>query len=183
MSLNNKNKSAQDTDSSNSYTPPSSTETIPNFTSDDEDHDDPSGGGAYPISYTVPGPDSWIIRSASSRQILTFLKGQVVLAPPDSLGSQHWECIETDGWLGFRNVASYGFLGRDNKSWLCCSAMCHQESERFCIRGRSEGGHFLTMTYSGKLQPVGIKEEKGEKKLAMIENDSTDKIVWEFVKA
>lgn len=37
------------------------------------------------------------------------------------------------------------------------------------------------MTDWGKLRPVGIKEEKGEKKLAMTENGSANGIVWEIV--
>jgi len=39
----------------------------------------------------------------------------------------------------------------------------------------------FSFRFSFQLQPVGIKEEKGEKKLAMIENGSTNGIVWEFV--
>ena len=148
-----------------------------------DDSDGTSAGASYPSSHSVPEPGStFIIRPVSSRHILTLLKGQVVLALPGSFGSSYWECVETEGWLGFRNVASHGLLGRDGQWLLCCSVKLHREWEKFHIGSRSEGGYVLLMTHWGKLRSVGIKEEKGEKKLAMIENGSTDGIVWEFVK-
>lgn len=104
-----------------------------------------------------------------------------MLAPPGNFGSPHWKCVESDGWLGFRNVASDGFLGRDGQWRLCCSVKWHREHEKFHIGSRSEGGYVLLMTHWRKLRPVGIKEEKGEKKLAMIENGNNNGIVWEFV--
>jgi hypothetical protein len=181
MSLNQINpESVQDTDGSSIDTAITPPETIPPDLTDD--NNGPSGGASYPSSYSVPEPGStFIIRSVSSRHIITLLKGQVVLAPPGSFGSPHWECVKTEGWLGFRNVASYGLLGRDGQWLLCCSVKWHREWEKFHIESRSEGGYVLLMTHWGKLRPVGIKEEKGEKKLAMIENGSTNGIVWEFV--
>ena len=104
-----------------------------------------------------------------------------MLAPPGSFGSPHWECVETEGWLGFRNVASYGYLGRDGQWLLCCSAKWHREWEKFHLGSRSEGGYALLMTHWGKLKPVGIKQENGEEKLTMLEHWSTNGIVWEFV--
>ncbi|PVH79473.1 hypothetical protein DL98DRAFT_516075 [Cadophora sp. DSE1049] len=183
MSLNQiKPESVQDTDGSSIDTAITPPETIPPDLTDD--NDDPSRGASYPSSYSVPKPGStFIIRSVWSRNIITLLKGQVVLGPPGSFGSPHWECVETDGWLGFRNVASYGFLGRDDQWLLCCSVKWHRGHEKFHIRGRSEGGCVLLMTHWGKLRPVGIKEEKGEKRLAMIETGDTNGIVWEFVEA
>ncbi|MCJ1382647.1 hypothetical protein MMC17_005760 [Xylographa soralifera] len=169
-----------DTDSfsiDTAFTPP---ETIPPDPPDD--HDGSFAGASYLSSYSVPEPGStFIIRSVSSRQIITLLKGQVVLAPPGSFGSPHWECVETGGWLGFRNVAAYGLLGRDAQGLLCCSAKLHREWEKFHIGSRSDGGYVLLMTHWGKLRPVGIKEEKGEEKLAMIEDGKANVMVWEFV--
>jgi hypothetical protein len=181
MSLNQINpKSVQDTDGSSIGTAITPPETIPPDLTDV--NVDPFRGASYPSSYSAPKPGStFIIRSVLSRNIITLLHGQVVLAPPGIFGSPQWECVETDGWLGFRNIASDGFLGRDGQWLLCCSVNWHREHEKFHIGSRSEGGYVLLMTHWWKLRPVGIKEEKGEKKLAMIENGNTNGIAWEFV--
>ncbi|RDL31995.1 uncharacterized protein BP5553_09397 [Venustampulla echinocandica] len=171
----------QDTDGSSIDTAITPPETIPPDLTDD--NDGPPSRASYPISYSIPEPGStFIIRSVWSRNIITLLMGQVVLAPPeDNFGSPHWECIETNGCLGFRNIASGRFLGRNNQWLLCCSVNWHQEHEKFHIRSRPEGGYILLMTHWGKLRPVGMKDEKGEKKLAMVESGNTNGIVWEFV--
>jgi hypothetical protein len=172
----------QDTDGSSidtAFTPP---ETIPLDPTDDN-NGPPSHGAFYPSPYSVPKPGStFIIRSVWTRKIITLLMGQFVLAQPeDNLGSSHWLCIETDGWLGFRNIASGNFLGRDDQWLLCCSVKWHRGHEKFHIKSNPEGGHILLMTHRWKLRPVGIKEEKGEKKLAMVENGTIRGIIWEFV--
>ena len=93
-----------------------------------------------------------------------------MLAPTGSnFGSPHWKCVETDGWLGFRNTASNGSLGRNDQSLCCCSVNSHLEFVKFHLRSRSEGGFVLLMMNAWKLLPVGFKEEKGEQKLAMLE--------------
>jgi hypothetical protein len=106
-------EAVQDTDASSIDTTITPPETIPPDLTDDNDN--LSRSVVYPSSYTAPKPGStFIIRSVSSRNIITLFKEQIVLAPPDSLGSPHWECVETDGWLGFRNIASDRFLGRND---------------------------------------------------------------------
>lgn len=147
MSLNQNNlDSVQDTDGSTIDTAITPPETIPPDLTDDNDDT------SYPGSYLVPKPGStFIIRSVSSRDIITLLKGRVVLEPPGSLGSPHWECVETGGWLGFRNVASDGLLVRDQHRELCCIAKYHLECEQFHIGSRSEGGYVLLMIQNGEL--------------------------------
>jgi hypothetical protein len=181
MSLNQINpESVQDTDGSSINTAITPPETIPPDLTDD--NDGPSDGASYLSAYSAPEVGStFSIRSVASRHIITLLKGQVVLAPPGNLGSPHWECVETGGWLGFLNTASYGFLGRDGQCLLCCSVKWHREWEKFHIGSRSEGGYVLLMTHKRELRPVGIKEENGERKLAMIEKGNTNEIIWEFV--
>ena len=144
--------------------------------------DDPFGG-AEPSSSSVPWPGStFIIRSVSSGHVITLLEGQIVLARPGGRGSVHWACVETKGWLGFRNLASGRFLGHDMQGRLCCFAERHRGWENFCVRMRPEGGYVLLMTHFERLWHVGIKVEKGVEKLAKIENGESDGIIWEFVK-
>lgn len=146
-----------------------------------DDHE--SSGGPEPSSSLVPWPGTtFIIRSVSSRHMLTLLDGQVVLTQPDGLGSNHSACVETKGWLGFRNSVSGKFLGHNRKGWLCCSADQHQEWEKFCVRVRPEGGYVLLMTHWERLWHVGTKVEQGVEKLAKVGDGGSGGIVWEFAK-
>jgi hypothetical protein len=134
-------------------------------------------------SSSSPEADStYMIRSISSTDYLTLLRGEVVLAPSGVQGSQYWECVKLDGWLGFRNVASYGFLGREGSWALCCGAQNHREWEKFHIVNRDEG-FVMLMTHWGKLRPVDFRDEQGGgRKLAMVEVESDNGILWEFLK-
>jgi hypothetical protein len=143
-----------------------------------DDHD--PCGGAKPSSSSVPWPGStFIIRSVSSGDVITLRDGQVVLDRPGSRGYIHWECVETKGWLGFRDIGSGRLLGHDTQGRLRCSAEQHQGWENFCVRMTPEGGYVLLMTHWERLWQVGICEEQGMKKLVKIGGSG---IVWEFVK-
>ena len=140
-------------------------------------------GTAKPSSYLVPWPGStFIIRSVSSGHVVTLLGGQLMLTPPGSHGCIRWVCVETKGWLGFRNTVSGKFLGYDAKGQLRCTAERHREWEQFCVRMRPEGGCVLLMTHYDRLWHVGIKTEQGVETLAKIADGASDGMVWEFAK-
>ncbi|KAH6677740.1 hypothetical protein B0J14DRAFT_475006, partial [Halenospora varia] len=141
-------------------------------------------GDTKPSSVSsVPWPGStFIIRSVSSGHVITLLDGQIVLASPGGRGSIHWACVETKGWLGFRNATSGRFLGHDFWGSLCCSGERHQGWENFCVRLRPEGGYVLLMTHWERLWHVGIILEQGVEKLAKVGDGGSDGIVWDFVK-
>ena len=146
------------------------------------DDQDPLAGGT-PNLLLVPWPGStFIIRSVSCGRVLTLIEGQITLTEQDSRGSIYWECVETKGWLGFRNTVSGKFLGHDGKGRLNCSVERHQGWENFTYRMRPEGGCVLLMTHWERLWHVGFKKEQGEEKLAKIGDGASDGIVWEFVK-
>ena len=163
--------SDMDHDDSASYAATTPPETLVTDPLDDQE----------PSSSLVPWPGStFIIRSVSTGHVLTLLDGQVVLKKPGSRGSIYWACVETKGWLGFRNTVSGRFLGHEAKGRLCCLAERHQKWEYFCVRMRPEGGCVLLMTHYERLWHVGIKVEEGEAKLAKIGDGGTGGIVWEF---
>ncbi|MCJ1235664.1 hypothetical protein MMC14_003635 [Varicellaria rhodocarpa] len=152
-----------------------------------EDHDWFGRGNPTSGPFLVPWPGStFIIRSVSSGHVITLLDGQVVLTQPgDNLnrGSICWACVETKGWLGFRNTVSGTFLGHDKKGRLCCVAKQHQGWERFCARMKPEGGCVLLMQHWERLWNVEMVEvEQGAKKLAKVEDGGLDGMVWEFIK-
>ena len=139
--------------------------------------------GAKPNPFLVPWPGStYIIRSVSSGHVITLLDGQIVLKQPGGHGSIHWVCVETKGWLGFRNTASGKYLGHDEDGKVCCRADQHQLWEYFCIRPRPKGDYVLSIQYQHfeSLWQIGIQVEQGEEKLAKIE--SGDGVGWEFLK-
>lgn len=139
-------------------------------------------GSVQPHPSSVPWPGStFIIRSASSGNVLTLLDGQIVLAQHGSRGSIHWECIDNKGWLGFRNTVSGRYLGHDPKGRLHCMADRHQAWENFCVRMRPEGGFILLMTHWERLWYVGIKMEGGVERLAKVDGEE-NAISWEFTK-
>ncbi|CZR57751.1 uncharacterized protein PAC_07640 [Phialocephala subalpina] len=132
---------------------------------------------------SVPWPGStFIIRSAESGQVLTLVDGQLILASPGGRGSIHWACVETKGWLGFRNTVSGRYLGHDNRGKLRCVADRHQAWENFCARLTPDGGYILQMTHFERLWKVGMQVERGKEMLAKVGEGRDDGIVWEFVK-
>jgi hypothetical protein len=172
-------KPIPDRDDSTIYTTITPPETV---AADLLDHHDPFGS-AEPSSSLVPWPGStFIIRSVSSRNVITLLDGQIMLTQSGGRGSIHWACVETKGWLGFRNTVSGKMLGHDAKGRLCCSAERHQGWEYFCARMRPRGGCVLLMTHYERLWHVGVKWEPGVEKLAKIGDGASDGIVWEFAK-
>ena len=146
-----------------------------------DDHESLGGTGAY--LNMVPWPGSlFIIRSVTSGHVITLHDGHIALAPPGGPGSIHWECVETKGWLGFRNNVSGKYLGHDKKGNLCCSVDKHQGWEYFNARARPEGGCVLLMQHWESLKHVGMKVEQGVEKLAKIGDGGDGGMVFEFLK-
>ncbi|KAJ4299328.1 hypothetical protein N0V90_004573 [Kalmusia sp. IMI 367209] len=160
-----------DPDDSTVYTP----NTSGTVTSDlAEDNDSCSG---------VPSQNSTvIIRSISSGHVITLLDGQVVLASPGGRGSIHWACVETEGWMGFRNCVSNKFLCHDWNGRLKCSAEQHDAWRHFTITPVPKGGYIMQMLDWWTLRPIVINAEKGLQKIGRTGNKLSEGIVWEFIK-
>jgi hypothetical protein len=142
--------------------------------------------GTYPDAFSVPWPGStFIIRSVSCGKVITLLEGKIMLAPLGGRGSIHWDCVETNGWLGFRNPITNRFLGHDGKrgrEGLQCEAKEHQTFENFGVRRRPDGGYIMQMIHYHALWPVGIRAVPEGEILAKIENGGADVIAWEFIR-
>ena len=111
-----------------------------------------------------------------------ILEAMLTVYRPGGRESIHWKCVQTKGWLGFRNTASGRLLGHDSKGKLRCSAERHQSWENFCVRMTPAGGYILLMTHFERLWHVGTIVDKGQEKLAKIGENMEDAIIWEFVK-
>ncbi|KAK0621069.1 hypothetical protein DIS24_g11483 [Lasiodiplodia hormozganensis] len=61
---------------------------------------------AQPTSSLTPRPGrTWLIRAVSSGEVITLHGGRIILTQPAGHAS-HWDCVETNGWLWFRNGVS-----------------------------------------------------------------------------
>lgn len=104
---------------------------------------------------------------------LAFVELDFVAKKPPSLGCCFWQCVEKNGWLGFRNTASGAYLGtlageesddeeeeekdrddvKNSKSSQDCDSVedraltavrkVHGSTERFCVRHVGNGGYIL----------------------------------------
>ena len=145
------------------------------------DNDTPPEPSPQPL--LVPWPDStFIIRSITTGHVLTLLDGRVTLTAPGGRGSIHWQCVETKGWLGFRNTVSGRFLGHDDKGRLKCSAGKQLGWENFCVRVRPDGGCVLLMTHWERLWCVDVREDGGGTHLCKVGDGVEKGASWEFVK-
>lgn len=167
-----------DHDSSTVYTAATPPETVIN---DEIDDLDPLTSTTFTSS--IPWPtQTFLIRCASSGNLLTLRDGEVILASPNGRGSIHWACVETKGWLGFRNTVSGRYLGHDKHGKLCCVSNRQLWWENFCARITPSGGYVLLLTHFERLWHVGVKSERGVDRLAKIGDGVVDAMLWEFVK-
>jgi hypothetical protein len=172
-------KAMSEADNSTIYGAKTPPETIaPDFLDDFDPLSDPK-----PSPSSVPWPGStFLIRDVETGYLITLQDGQIILGQPGGRGSIHWQCVETKGWLGFRNTVSGRYLGHDQGGRLRCSAERHQGWENFCVRLRPEGGYVLLMTHFERLRHVGVKVHNGIQRLGKLGDGGSDGIVWEFVK-
>ena len=130
---------------------------------------------------SVPWPGSTFIISArgSGKVIsITLVDGNIALEVHGSKGSQHWECVQSNGWIGFKSPVSGKYLGYDGAGNLVARADKHHAWEHFCPRQHPQGGYVLFMRNWNDLWPVGMKSEE-ENKLARLKDSE---IRWEFTR-
>lgn len=139
---------------------------------------------SHPSLSSIPSDGcTVIIRSVSSGHVITFVDGNVVLAPPGGRGSILWKCVESDGWIGFRNCVTNKFLCHDGNGMLKCEAEHHGKWRHFTITPMRKGGYILQMADWWTLRPVVLNEENGLQKLGRTGQTLSQGIIWEFVDA
>lgn len=120
----------------------------------------------------------FIIRDPTSLLVITLHRGVIKLVPEFlSHGSGiHWVCVESETMLlGFENMVSGTFLGRNNKRCIA-EAKRQQNHESFCVRRHPNGGYILLVNYGSGFLPIGIDEKR-----QLIVCSNRDKgVAWEF---
>ncbi|KAI1768390.1 hypothetical protein GGR53DRAFT_477965 [Hypoxylon sp. FL1150] len=124
-----------------------------------------------------PG-NTYIIRDPDSQRQITLVRGQLRLAPHlGNQGGYHWECIEKDGWLGFRSPSDHLHIGHDNRRNFIASAKDHRPWEFFNTRAHPNGGHILLVVHGWQQWKMAISKDGRQLVETMDEGTA-----WEFVK-
>ncbi|KAI1139102.1 hypothetical protein F5Y05DRAFT_380855 [Hypoxylon sp. FL0543] len=128
---------------------------------------------------TVPWPgNTYIIRDPKSRQQITLVDGELRLdVHLGDQGGYHWQCVEKDGWLGFRSPSDSLHIGHDGNGNFIAQKTHHKDWEYFNTRAHPAGGHLLLMRHwSGQWQ-MAIGPD-GQKLIETKEQGTA----WEFEK-
>jgi hypothetical protein len=67
-----------------------------------------------------------------------------------------WECVESKGWYGFRNVASGTYLGHERGregDRMVATAPHHMADEYLALRPHREGGYQILTRNNGNNDP------------------------------
>ncbi|KAI0838433.1 hypothetical protein F5Y06DRAFT_268068 [Hypoxylon sp. FL0890] len=98
-----------------------------------------------PQKETVPWPgNTYIIRDPKSGRQITLVDGELRLEYHlGNQGGYHWQCIEKDGWLGFRSPSDNLHIGHDNCGNFIAQKTHHRDWEYFNTRAHPDGGHLL----------------------------------------
>ncbi|KAI1328086.1 hypothetical protein F5Y16DRAFT_370028 [Xylariaceae sp. FL0255] len=128
---------------------------------------------------TVPWQErTYMIRHRSSTNVLTLIDGTITLQNDiANNGGWRWQCIEREGWLGFRESVSGHYLGRDNAGGFRARATRHEAWEAFVVRPHPEGGHQLLTCHWWQLRPIAVTDSG-----KLYEAKTSDQgALWEFV--
>ncbi|XP_014553917.1 hypothetical protein COCVIDRAFT_106480 [Bipolaris victoriae FI3] len=167
------------TDSHTMYTPTITSEHTLRVNSDDNDDYYPEEAAQIPRH----GCTYILCATSDNGNVLTLLDGSVVLAARGAThGSIYWECVETQGWFGWRNCSSSRFVCHDGNGRLKCTAELGSGWRQFTVTPVPKGGYVLQMLDWWTLRPVVVDEERGLRKLGRNGDKLSEGVVWEFIK-
>ncbi|KAL6799397.1 hypothetical protein GGI42DRAFT_327513 [Trichoderma sp. SZMC 28013] len=113
-----------------------------------------------PENHPIPGK-SFMIQTRNKPNLILALKyGKLVwLDKPIPSGGHIWRCVEKDGWLGFRNMASGTYLGHNKEGKIVATQKEHKDRERFTERRKENGGYMLSVLQETALLGVAFSED------------------------
>ncbi|KAL7620231.1 hypothetical protein AAE478_009224 [Parahypoxylon ruwenzoriense] len=167
---------ASNSTSAGQWTPPS---TLVGDDFEGEEMPTPKNFGPEPSEDTAPHPgETYIIRDPATYRIITITGGKLRLEHyAGDRGGYHWECVESRGWLGFRNPAFGVFLGHDGHENIVADKREHKGWEYFCARKHPGGGYILLSRWWDDLW----KLDKADDGRRLIRNNGAG-AAWEFVR-
>ncbi|EUC39728.1 hypothetical protein COCMIDRAFT_110734 [Bipolaris oryzae ATCC 44560] len=176
---------AATSDSHTMYTPTMTSEhTLPGASNSSYYH--PAAAAAGEVTAQIPRHGcTYILRAASDNNgsVLTLVDGSVVLAARGAThGSIYWECVETQGWFGWRNCSVDRFVCHDGNGRLKCTAGLGSGWRQFTVTPVPKGGYVMQMLDWWTLRPVVVNPEKGLRKLGRNGDKLSEGVVWEFIR-
>ncbi|KAF5985847.1 dynamin family [Fusarium coicis] len=129
---------------------------------------------------SVPYPGAiFIIRRRDSGKVITIVNGDLRLCEGfNPRGGFHWECIERDRWLGFRNCVSGTIIGHNDRKKFIARVNHHQSHEYFTLRPSPQGGYELLMRHGQELWSMAVGDDESE--LVEVKGEGA---LWDFLKA
>ncbi|KAI1485421.1 hypothetical protein F5X96DRAFT_660119 [Biscogniauxia mediterranea] len=118
----------------------------------------------------------YAIRHRRSGKVITMGIEGLQLKQIGPMGGWHWMCVEKDGWLGFRNVVSGKYLGRDDRNNFHAIQPHHMGWEYFVAKASPRGGYEL-QTLNGWVFKKMCVAKDGGKLMQTIGEGS----LWDFV--
>lgn len=132
--------------------------------------------------YSIPWPGNTyiILEKASEQVIYTKSNGDVWI---DGTSGEHdpyahWQCVEQNGYFGFKNVRTGGYLGHDGGDGIKATARALLPWELFTTRKHPEGGYQVLLPHYWHTLMLLSVAENG-KRLHRRDHGTT---VWEFIK-
>ncbi|OTA98209.1 hypothetical protein M426DRAFT_70257 [Hypoxylon sp. CI-4A] len=127
---------------------------------------------------TVPWPGhTFIIRDPDSGRQITLECGELLLrSDRGNQGGYHWDCVEKDGWLGFRDPVHGMYMGHNNRGSFIAQVKHHKGYEFFCARRHPDGGYLLLTQHWNELWKMTI----GKDGRSLVETTGKG-TAWEFV--
>ncbi|KAF5631643.1 dynamin family [Fusarium tjaetaba] len=132
----------------------------------------------YTESVPYPGA-TFIIRHRDSGKVITIVNGDLRLCEGfNPRGGFHWECIERDRWLGFRNCVSGTIIGHNDRKKFIARVDHHQSHEYFTLQPSPQGGYELLMRHGQELWSMAVGDDGSE--LVEVKGEGA---LWDFLKA
>lgn len=125
-----------------------------------DDLDKAKQSASPPENHPIPGKSGIIATRTKPNLILVLKYGKLVwLDGPIPSGGHIWRCVEKDGWLGFRNMASGTYLGYNKEGKIVATQKEHKEQQFFTDRRKENGGYMLSVRQEAALVGVAFSED------------------------
>ena len=133
------------------------------------------GDGENQPTFPYAG-STYFIRHRDTGKLIVVEEGRPSLKGHLSQVGIHWACVESDGWLGFRNTISGCYLARNHKDELGTDTPTHNDKGYFVVKPDPRGGQEVMVLQNQKLWRVTVADDHAT--LVLTEGKGA---AWDFV--
>lgn len=133
------------------------------------------------LSDVVPWPGhTFVIRDLDSHRMITIVDGVVRLKfNIGGQGGYYWQCVEKNGWLGFRDPVHGMYLGHNGQGRFIAEVKHHRSYEQFCVRKHPKQGYIL-LTHNSRLGGCEMKKMAVAEDGDRLVETTAEGAVWGF---